>query len=192
VKLPGWTTAGHACRCSTMSTTSLDASFILIESNTSNADTQQAAKAINEVSSQISRNRVHNLRISYGIHQPLAVHSSQNVSCHPGLTHSYAHDWSNRGTGGSIKIDGRNLVDAYGRVCNLRGVNMSGSSKMFVALSSPLNTARTPYRPTDHDHENFPGDHASVTFVGRPFPLEQAHEHFSRLRRWGLTFSTCP
>jgi hypothetical protein len=45
-------------------------------------------------------------------------------------------------------------------------------------------------RPADHDHENFPGDHASVTFVGRPFPLEQAHEHFSRLRRWGLTFST--
>jgi hypothetical protein len=45
-------------------------------------------------------------------------------------------------------------------------------------------------RPANHEHENFPGDHASVTFVGRPFPLEEAHEHFCRLRRWGLTFST--
>ena len=43
--------------------------------------------------------------------------------------------------------------------------------------------------PADHNHQNFPGDHASVTFVGRPFPLSEAHEHFARLRRWGLTFS---
>jgi hypothetical protein len=27
-----------------------------------------------------------------------------------------------------------------------------------------------------------------VTFVGRPFALEDAPEHFARLRRWGLTF----
>ncbi len=45
-------------------------------------------------------------------------------------------------------------------------------------------------RPANHEREDFPGDHASVTFVGRPFPLEEAHEHFCRLRRWGLTFST--
>ena len=124
--------------------------------------------------------------------QPVDVHSSQNVSYLPGSTPSYARDWSERGTGGSIKIDGRNLVDAYGRVCNLRGVNMSGSSKMFVAPNHYHRGAhRTLNSPVDHDHENFPGDHASVTFVGRPFPLEQAHEHFSRLRRWGLTFSAC-
>lgn len=42
----------------------------------------------------------------------------------------------------------------------------------------------------NHDHGTFPGDHEVVTFVGRPFPLEEAPEHFSRLRRWGLTFST--
>jgi hypothetical protein len=41
----------------------------------------------------------------------------------------------------------------------------------------------------NHDHGTFPGEHAVVTFVGRPFPLEEAPEHFSRLRRWGLTFS---
>lgn len=45
-------------------------------------------------------------------------------------------------------------------------------------------------RPVNDDHEKFPDGHESVTFVGRPFPLEEAHEHFSRLRRWGLTFGT--
>ena len=30
-------------------------------------------------------------------------------------------------------------------------------------------------------------DHRNVSFVGRPFPLDQADEHFARLRRWGLT-----
>ncbi|KAG2505193.1 hypothetical protein JM18_009433 [Phytophthora kernoviae] len=29
---------------------------------------------------------------------------------------------------------------------------------------------------------------ASVSFVGRPFPLEEADLHLSRLQRWGLTF----
>lgn len=43
-------------------------------------------------------------------------------------------------------------------------------------------------RPVDHDHSNFPGDHRSVTFVGRPFPLAEAPEHLARLRRWGLSF----
>lgn len=46
------------------------------------------------------------------------------------------------------------------------------------------------YRPVDHDDETFP-EHKTVTFVGRPFPLEEAHEHFARLRRWGMSFSTC-
>ena len=43
----------------------------------------------------------------------------------------------------------------------------------------------------NHDHATFPANHESVTFVGRPFPLDEAHEHFSRLRRWGFTFSKC-
>ncbi|KIL62019.1 glycoside hydrolase family 5 protein [Amanita muscaria Koide BX008] len=42
--------------------------------------------------------------------------------------------------------------------------------------------------PVNHSHDVFPGEHHAVTFVGRPFPLEEAHGHFSRLRRWGFTF----
>lgn len=57
----------------------------------------------------------------------------------------------------------------------LRGVNLGGSSKV-------------PARP---DGSTYVGEgffeHRSVSFVGRPFPLYEADEHFRRLRRWGLT-----
>jgi hypothetical protein len=77
--------------------------------------------------------------------------------------------------GAMIKIDGRWLVDAEGRTLILRGVNLGASSKVPA----------TPDGAT-HLREGF-FDHRRVSFVGRPFPLAEADEHFARLRHWGLT-----
>ena len=59
-----------------------------------------------------------------------------------------------------IRIAGDRFVDEHGRTLVLRGVNLGGSSKL---------------------------PRSGGSFVGRPFPLEEAGAHFSRLQRWGLT-----
>ena len=65
-----------------------------------------------------------------------------------------------------MKRKGSYIIDNEGRTLILRGVNLGGSSKIPAA----------------------PGKPASVSFVGRPFPLEEADEHFGNLAKWGLTF----
>lgn len=76
----------------------------------------------------------------------------------------------------TIKIDGAHFKDEQGRILNLRGVNLGGSSKV-------------PFTPNGATHirQGF-FNHRDISFVGRPFPLEEADEHFSRLKTWGLTF----
>jgi Glycoside hydrolase family 5 C-terminal domain/Cellulase (glycosyl hydrolase family 5) len=59
-----------------------------------------------------------------------------------------------------IRVEGERFVDAEGRTLLLRGVNLGGSSKL---------------------------PKAGASFVGRPFPLDEADAHFERLARWGLT-----
>jgi hypothetical protein len=74
-----------------------------------------------------------------------------------------------------IHIKGSWFKDEYGRTLILRGVNLGGSSKV------PYPDGATHVREGFYDHRN-------VSFIGRPFPLEEAGEHLARLRAWGLTF----
>lgn len=74
-----------------------------------------------------------------------------------------------------IQKDGVYFKDELGRVRLLRGVNLGGSSKV----------PKTPDGST-HLREDF--YKKEVSFVGRPFPLGEADEHFLRLKSWGLDF----
>jgi aryl-phospho-beta-D-glucosidase BglC (GH1 family) len=71
-----------------------------------------------------------------------------------------------------LRIQGQWFIDAQGRQTLLHGVNLGGSSK--IPSSHPLQI-----------EDDF-SDHRNVSFVGRPFPLKEAHEHYSRLQEWGF------
>ncbi|KAF4657520.1 hypothetical protein FOL47_008402 [Perkinsus chesapeaki] len=75
--------------------------------------------------------------------------------------------------GRDVVLDGTSFRDSQGRRVHLRGINVGGMSKMPIGSSS--NEPSIPY-----------GD--GVSFVGRPFPLDEADVHLQRLRAWGLTF----
>ncbi|GBG25115.1 Endoglycoceramidase [Hondaea fermentalgiana] len=67
--------------------------------------------------------------------------------------------------------------DADGRRIIPRGVNLAGGSKM-------------PTQPLGYTHEprSLDEPRGEVSFVNRPFPLDEADEHLARLRCWGYTF----
>lgn len=73
-----------------------------------------------------------------------------------------------------IKVHGSSFLDNENRVVMLRGVNLGGSSKI-------------PFRPdgSTYRSEGF-FDTRNVSFVGRPFPLDEADEHYQRLKEWGF------
>src|SRR6185369_2818941 len=75
-----------------------------------------------------------------------------------------------------MKTDGIWFKDEQGRALILRGANLGGSTKV-------------PYTPNGATYrkDGF-YDHRKVSFVGRPFPLDEADEHLKRLQAWGMTF----
>ncbi len=75
---------------------------------------------------------------------------------------------------GIIDIRGTTFRDAAGRHVLLRGVNLGGDSKV------PYSPNGATHLPTDFS------DHRTVSFVGRPAPLDQLDEHIARLRHWGF------
>ena len=73
-----------------------------------------------------------------------------------------------------LTIDGLWFREPSGRRVLLRGVNLGGDTKV------PATPDQRTHLPTDF------ADHRTVSFVGRPFPLDEADAHLSRLRHWGF------
>ena len=76
------------------------------------------------------------------------------------------------------RAEGR-ITDDLGRTLILRGVNLGGSSKIPAANVNPAGNGETPGSLKNPE---------SASFVGRPFPLDEAEKHFQNLKNWGLTF----
>ena len=75
-----------------------------------------------------------------------------------------------------MRIVNGQILDGEGRTLVLRGVNLGGGSK------GPFGPPGWNLRPESLKNP------VEASFVGRPFPLDEAESHFERLKRAGLTF----
>jgi hypothetical protein len=72
-----------------------------------------------------------------------------------------------------LRIDGRTFRDSENREVTLHGINCAADAKF------PAN----PDQPSHVADNFFDGD--DVSFVNRPFSVDDAATHFARLRGWG-------
>ncbi|OBT49094.1 hypothetical protein VE00_00118 [Pseudogymnoascus sp. WSF 3629] len=72
-----------------------------------------------------------------------------------------------------LTIENGEFRDSHGRQITIRGINVAADAKY----------PSKPEQPSHISADFFNGD--NVEFHDRPFPLEDAHIHFSRLKRWG-------
>ena len=81
-----------------------------------------------------------------------------------------------------VRRRGTDFVDRHGRVLTLRGVNLAGTCKMPRSCGG----AEAAERGGTHTAEGF-YEAEDISFVGRPFPLEEADVHLTRLRAYGCS-----
>ncbi|GAA5890521.1 hypothetical protein JCM6882_002948 [Rhodosporidiobolus microsporus] len=118
----------------------------------------------------------------------MAPSPSFNPLPHPSLSPSYSAGHS-RSPAASLSPSslgpypispshGRYPLDSFGRRLLLHGANVSGLNKL-------------PSEPNSFTHLDLGEAYwygENVSFVGRPWPLEESHDHLTRLSQWGLTF----
>jgi hypothetical protein len=72
-----------------------------------------------------------------------------------------------------LRVEGHKFRDPNNREITLRGINVAGDAKY----------PKSPDVPSHASDGFYDGD--NVSFVGRPFTLEDSSIHFGRLRKWG-------
>lgn len=113
----------------------------------------------------ISNSGVKLLRKKYGLAEPitkLAQDGNSILECQP------------------LHVEGGHIVDANGRKRALKGINVD------CAMKLPAKPYMPSYEGNCNELENVFFDGDNVSFVGRPFPLEEAELHLNRIKLWGF------